>query len=74
MRKPNDMRVNHVIKFMAGLFILASTLLGYYVSEYFLIFTAFVGINLMQYSITGLCPMAFILKKLGVKESNCPYC
>ncbi len=36
---------------------------------YWLGFTAFVGFNLFQTAFTGLCPMFFILKKLGVKSS-----
>ena len=44
-----------------------------FVSRWALAFTAFVGLNLFQYGFTGFCPMALILKKLGVPESrgNC---
>jgi hypothetical protein len=38
-------------------------------SSYWLWFTAFVGANLLQFGFSGFCPLASILKKLGVKES-----
>lgn len=64
----------HVI---AGSFILLSLLLGVdcpgnplFVSRYWLFFTAFVGANLLQFGITKFCPMALILKKLGVPASR----
>jgi hypothetical protein len=40
------------------------------VSEWFLAFTAFVGFNLFQFGFSNACPMAWILKKLGVPESR----
>lgn len=49
----------------AGIFVLASVLLAYYHSPYWLWFTAFVGANLLQASFTGFCPLAMILKRLG---------
>jgi hypothetical protein len=51
----------------AGLFVLASLLLAHYVSPHWLWFTAFVGANLLQASFTGFCPLAIILRKLGMK-------
>lgn len=56
------------IRAIAGLFVLGSLALGYYVSEYWFLFTAFVGINLFQSSITRWCLMSDILKKLGVPK------
>jgi len=50
----------------AGLLILASLALAYYHSPNWLWVTAFVGANMLQASFTGFCPMAMILKKLGV--------
>ena len=62
----------HVI---AGSFILISLALGvdttanpFFVSRYWLLFTAFVGANLLQYGFSKFCPLAIILKKLGVPE------
>ena len=51
----------------AGFMVLLSLLLGHFVSPYFFWFTAFVGANLLQSAFTGFCPMASILRKLGVK-------
>ena len=57
----------HVI---AGTFILISLALGTWVHPYWYLFTAFVGANLFQYGFSGFCPLALILKKLGVPESR----
>lgn len=62
------MLVNDAIKAIAGTFILASVLLGIYVSQYWFYFTLFVGINLIQSAFTKWCLMSIILKKIGLKE------
>lgn len=51
---------------LAGLFILISVALSVWHSHYWLWFTAFVGLNMLQTSFTGFCPLVMILKKLGV--------
>jgi hypothetical protein len=63
-----------LVRLFAGTFILLSLALGVpgsplFVSRWFLAFTAFVGLNLFQFGLTNFCPMALILKKLGVPES-----
>ncbi|BCO10162.1 sulfurtransferase [Desulfolithobacter dissulfuricans] len=71
------MVVNDWVHVFAGFFILLSLALGVdasplFVSKYWLWFTAFVGANLFQYGFTKFCPLAIILKKLGIPESrNC---
>ena len=60
------MKMHMLIRRFAGAFILASLLLAYYHSRYWLWFTAFVGFNLFQSSFTNFCPLEMILKKLGV--------
>lgn len=60
---------------IAGSFILLSLCLGVeasplFQSEYWLFFTAFVGLNLFQFGFTKLCPLGLILKKLGVPENR----
>jgi hypothetical protein len=60
-----------IIRRFAGTFVLASLLLAYYHSRYWLWFTAFVGFNLLQSSFTGFCPLEIILRKLGVGGSCC---
>ena len=68
------MTVDSWIRVIAGSFILISLALGMpasplFHSAYWLWFTAFVGANLLQYGVTGFCPMVPILKKLGVRAS-----
>ena len=67
------MKLENCIRFFAGIFILASLLLARYHSPHWLWFTAFVGFNLLQSSLTGFCPMEILLKKMGVGKttSNC---
>lgn len=62
------MTVNDSIKLIAGSFVLISIILGYFMSSYFLLFTGFVAINLIQSSFTKWCLMDRILKKAGVRE------
>jgi hypothetical protein len=59
------MSIERIVFAVAGLFVLVSVVLGYYVSPWFLAFTAFVGANLLQSAFTGFCPLATILKRLG---------
>jgi hypothetical protein len=59
---------NRIIRAIAGTFILISLLLAIYVNQNWLWFTAFVGANLLQSSITKWCLMDDILTKLGVKD------
>ena len=61
------MNIDGWVMRFAGLFILVSLLLAHYVSPNWLWFTAFVGANLFQASFTGFCPLAIILKKVGLK-------
>ena len=64
------MTIDRVVLAVAGSFILISLLLAHYYSELWLWFTAFVGVNLLQSAFTGFCPMAILLKKLGVKPGS----
>jgi hypothetical protein len=61
------MGIDRIVLAVAGGFILTSLLLAHFYSQNWLWFTAFVGANLFQSAFTGFCPMAIILKKLGVK-------
>tara|TARA_R110002049_G_scaffold187188_5_gene355457 strand:- start:49 stop:234 length:186 start_codon:yes stop_codon:yes gene_type:complete len=60
--------VNRVVRGIAGTFILISLLLAVYVDQSWLWFTAFVGVNLLQSSVTKWCLMDKIVAKLGVKD------
>jgi hypothetical protein len=62
------MNVERYLRMIAGSFILVSVILAHYHSPYWLFFTGFVGLNLLQSAFTNWCPMITILKKLGVKS------
>ena len=64
------MNIDRAVLAFAGAMVLLSLLLGIFVSPYWFWFTAFVGANLFQSSITGFCPLAVILRKLGMKPGN----
>ena len=64
------MTVNEWLRAIAGLFVVLSLALGYFVHPGFFLFTAFVGLNLFQSAFSRWCPMMSILRKLGVKEQN----
>ncbi|MBK8230942.1 MAG: DUF2892 domain-containing protein [Candidatus Eisenbacteria bacterium] len=61
------MTVNEWLRIIAGAFVMVSVALGYFVSPWFLAFTAFVGLNLLQSGITRWCPMMSLLRKIGVR-------
>ncbi len=61
------MTIERAVMAFAGAVILISLALGHYVSPYWFWLTAFVGLNLFQSAFTGFCPLAKILKKLGLK-------
>jgi len=64
------MNIDRLVFAVAGSFILLSVMLSQIHSPNWLYFTAFVGANLLQSSITGFCPMAVILKKIGVRPGH----
>ena len=64
------MTVDEWLRAIAGLFVVLSVALGSFVHPAFLIFTAFVGLNLFQSAFTRWCPMMSILRKLDVKEQR----
>ena len=56
------MRLENIIRAVAGSFVLISLALGWWVHPAFLLFTAFVGLNLLQSSFSGFCPLESLLK------------
>ena len=64
------MSIERYLRLIAGAFVMLSVALGYYVSPYWFLFTAFVGLNLFQSAFTNWCPMITFLKKLGVESSE----
>jgi Protein of unknown function (DUF2892) len=65
------MTIEKCIRIIAGTFILLSVALAVWVSPWWLLWTAFVGANLIQSAFTGWCPAEKLLKKMGVKSSCC---
>ena len=64
------MTIDNMLHLIAGIFVVLTVVLGYYVSPYFLIFTGFVGLNLLQSAFSGWCPMMTFLRWLGFKETH----
>jgi hypothetical protein len=63
------MTVDRWLRLIAGFFVLLSLALGHWVSPYWYLFTAFVGLNLFQSAFTKWCPMMSILRTLGVPDT-----
>lgn len=61
------MTIDRIVLAFAGTVVLLGLLLGALVNPWWLLLTAFVGLNLLQSSFTGFCPLARILKIFGVK-------
>ena len=60
------MNVERFLRLIAGAFVMLTLALGYWMSPYWYLFTAFVGLNLFQSAFSNWCPMMSILRKLGV--------
>ncbi|MFZ5708711.1 MAG: YgaP family membrane protein [Pseudomonadota bacterium] len=61
------MTLDRSVLMFAGLMVLLSVFLTAFVSPYFVWLTVFIGLNLLQSSITGFCPAAFVFRRLGIK-------
>lgn len=66
------MNLDRGVLALAGALTLVSVLLVALVSSWWLLLTAFVGLNLLQSSITGFCPAAVILRRFGV-QGGCAF-
>ncbi len=64
------MTLDRMVMAFAGLVILASLMLAELFSPYWLLLAAFVGLNLIQASFTGFCPVALLFKRLGVEPGK----
>jgi hypothetical protein len=62
------MTIDNALRSIAGFFVLASVALAHYISPWWLLFTAFVGLNLLQSGFTGWCPMMWILERAGLRR------
>ena len=61
------MTIDRAVFAFAGIIVLVSALLVWLVSPWWLLLTAFAGANLLQASVTGICPAAMLFKALGAK-------
>ncbi len=64
------MSIDRWVMMFAGTVVLLSLLLGHFVSPLWLWLAAFVGANLLQSAFTGFCPLAIILRRLGVQPGH----
>jgi hypothetical protein len=64
------MTLDEALRAIAGAFVLLSVALGWFVSPWWFLFTAFVGANLFQSAFTKWCPMMAILRKAGLRGSG----
>lgn len=63
-----NMTINQGLRAMAGFFVLLSVALGHFVHPGFFLFTAFVGLNLLQSAFTNWCPAMWMLGKAGFRK------
>ncbi len=66
------MTVERALRAIAGCFVLVSAILAAFHSPYWLVFTAFVGANLLQSGFTNWCPMVWLLEKAGLRRCDAP--
>jgi hypothetical protein len=66
------MTVERALRLMAGVVVLLSLALGYWISPWWYWLTAFVGLNLLQSAFTNWCPAMAIFRWMGLSESGCP--
>jgi hypothetical protein len=62
------MTVNDAVHALAGTMVLISVALVYFVSPWFLLFTAFIGLNLLQSAFTGFCPPSYLFRRTGLPD------
>ncbi len=64
------MSIERAVRLLAGIMVLASLSLGYFVSPYWYLLTVFVGLNLLQSAFTNWCPAMSIFRALRLKDCN----
>lgn len=64
------MKLEKALRGIAGTFVLISLLLAHLHSSWWLVFTAFVGLNLLQSAFSNWCPMMSMLGWLGLRSSE----
>jgi DUF2892 family protein len=66
------MTIERYLRLIAGCVVLASLLLSYMHSPYWLLLTGFVALNLIQSAFTNWCPMMVVLRKAGLRDATHP--
>ncbi len=61
------MNFDRAVLAFVGLVVLVSVGLGYAVSPYWFLLTAFAGLNMFQSAFTGFCPAAIVFRRFGLK-------
>lgn len=64
------MNIDRAVFAFAGVMILISVALTHFVSPWFVLFTVFIGLNLLQSAFSGVCPAAIVFKKLGLSSGS----
>lgn len=64
------MNIDRAVFAFAGVMILISVALTHFVSPWFVLFTVFIGLNLLQSALSGVCPAAIVFKKLGLSSGS----
>ena len=64
------MNVDRFVMAFAGTLIILSVALSLLINSWWLLLTGFVGLNLLQAAFTGFCPLALVLKRLGIQSGN----
>jgi hypothetical protein len=64
------MNIDRAVFAFAGIVVLIGLGLGYFVSPWWLLLTAFAGLNMLQAAFTGFCPAAMVFKALGLNPGN----
>lgn len=65
------MNVDRIVHLVAGTMVLLSIALAHYANPNWIWLGVFVGANLLQSGFTNFCPLAFVLKRTGVKDGSC---
>lgn len=64
------MNLDRAVLAFAGVVVLVSLALGYFVNELWFLLTAFAGVNMIQAAFTGFCPAALVMKRLGLRAGT----
>ena len=64
------MNIDKAVLAFAGCVVLLGLALGTYVNAYWYLLTAFAGLNMIQASVTGICPAAMVFKKIGLHDGS----